>query len=243
MRVCRPKAGFTLIELLVVLAIVAVLTSILFPVFVQAREASRRTSCSSNLRQLGHAFSLYVSDNDDCWPGIWTGKWNYHGGAQLNWPAALAPLVRSYQVYRCPSDIVDRVAVSYIGNLWLHNRGEAAIDRPTECVVLMDGYTGEGPEYDPYDDVHFVNGIPMRECSISGLNADYTIWNMASRVTRPDKGLPRHQGRNQVLFADGHVGRTLPLKAWGQPGALEALEAALPYSRYVEQTGGSWQNR
>ncbi|MDM7460691.1 MAG: prepilin-type N-terminal cleavage/methylation domain-containing protein, partial [bacterium] len=44
------RRGFTLIELLVVIAIIAILAAILFPVFAQARESARQTSCLSNLR-------------------------------------------------------------------------------------------------------------------------------------------------------------------------------------------------
>ena len=44
------KCGFTLIELLVVIAIIAILAAILFPVFAQVRENSRRASCQSNLK-------------------------------------------------------------------------------------------------------------------------------------------------------------------------------------------------
>lgn len=50
----NPKReAFTLIELLVVIAIVAILAAILFPVFARARENARRTSCLSNLKQIG----------------------------------------------------------------------------------------------------------------------------------------------------------------------------------------------
>ena len=62
------KHGFTLIELLVVIAIIAILAAILFPVFAQAREKARQTSCLSNLKQIGTAMQLYVDDNHERFP-------------------------------------------------------------------------------------------------------------------------------------------------------------------------------
>jgi prepilin-type N-terminal cleavage/methylation domain-containing protein len=54
------RTGFTLIELLVVIAIIAILAAILFPVFAQAREAARKASCQSNLKQLATSIMMYV---------------------------------------------------------------------------------------------------------------------------------------------------------------------------------------
>ncbi|MBQ0104694.1 MAG: prepilin-type N-terminal cleavage/methylation domain-containing protein, partial [Armatimonadetes bacterium] len=62
------KHGFTLIELLVVIAIIAILAAILFPVFAQAREKARQTSCLSNCKQLGTAITLYCDDYDETLP-------------------------------------------------------------------------------------------------------------------------------------------------------------------------------
>ena len=59
------KRGFTLIELLVVIAIIAILAAILFPVFAQAREAARKASCQSNLKQIGTALLMYSQDYDE----------------------------------------------------------------------------------------------------------------------------------------------------------------------------------
>jgi prepilin-type N-terminal cleavage/methylation domain-containing protein/prepilin-type processing-associated H-X9-DG protein len=67
MRMRRQK-GFTLIELLVVIAIIAILAAILFPLFGMAKERAHRSSCSSDLKQIGIALSLYCDDFSGRYP-------------------------------------------------------------------------------------------------------------------------------------------------------------------------------
>src|SRR3954467_3062126 len=89
----ESTSAFTLIELLVVIAIIAILASILFPVFARAREKARQTTCISNLKQIGFAMTAYAQDYDEHWPAAdW---WGYK--------TATTPYVKSNLVYRCPS--------------------------------------------------------------------------------------------------------------------------------------------
>lgn len=64
----RHRRAFTLIELLVVIAIIAILAAILFPVFAQAKEAAKKTTCLSNQKQIGTAAMIYMGDSDDVMP-------------------------------------------------------------------------------------------------------------------------------------------------------------------------------
>ncbi len=64
----KDRKGFTLIELLVVIAIIAILAAILFPVFTKAKQSALKSTCQSNLKQLGTAFKSYLTDWDDTFP-------------------------------------------------------------------------------------------------------------------------------------------------------------------------------
>ena len=88
------RSGFTLIELLVVIAILAILAAILFPAFARARENARRTSCLSNVKQMGLGLMQYTQDYDETLP--------YYINVGV-WQDTLQPYIKSRQVFICPS--------------------------------------------------------------------------------------------------------------------------------------------
>lgn len=99
----RRKAGFTLIELLVVIAIIAILAAILFPVFAQAREKARATSCLSNTRQLGTAVRMYVQDYDEMFPFAANLEDGFADAGKWYGKNKLQPYIKNEGILLCPS--------------------------------------------------------------------------------------------------------------------------------------------
>jgi prepilin-type N-terminal cleavage/methylation domain-containing protein/prepilin-type processing-associated H-X9-DG protein len=231
--------GFTLIELLVVIAIIAILAAILFPVFAQAREKARQTSCLNNLRQLGTSSAMYTQDNDEFlvpeslsagnnasslyldgngkYTGVAATVFGVTAGATPSsvkagdnvsneyWPFILYPLIKSWQVFQCPSNSInvftpasgtpiaygvrDEAANatsastvtgwggedSYGHNPELSSKSLASVARPAGTVLFTDSTF-----YSVYFDVSNVSGATKLVNCVTGTDCSKELNNLGS---------------------------------------------------------------
>lgn len=61
---CRYLTGFTLVEIMIAVGIIGLLASIGIPNFTKAREATRRSTCTNNLRQIDSAKQQWAIVNN-----------------------------------------------------------------------------------------------------------------------------------------------------------------------------------
>lgn len=207
--------GFTLIELLVVIAIIAILAAILFPVFARARENARRTSCISNLKQMGLAAMQYTQDYDEGLPialyAVPNG-YNYPDGREwyadtLYWPQMLYPYHKSTQVFFCPSspdrNRVDPRRLNYGANEVVISYSSSPT--PIKLATIISAATTY-----MMMDASDIRINPQRSESTTG---NYYLPGLGEAggtcpTTISDYGdcmRGRHFGGVSVAFADGHV--------------------------------------
>ena len=187
----RPR-GFTLIELLVVIAIIAILAAILFPVFARAREAARRSSCLSNLRQLAVAGMAYGQDYDELLP-----VGDTQGNCLLRVVQGLTPYVKNSQIFYCTSITG---LVPYDATLEPTAANWAAGNIGYYFWSMYDIHAHTGP---------FITRHPPRQLSLSS-DAGVWMWSDVFGAFFWSQGAPFLHGMpkwsfTNVAFMDGHV--------------------------------------
>ena len=165
------KKAFTLIELLVVIAIIAILAAILFPVFAQAKEAAKKASCLSNMKQQGTATILYSNDYDDM-PPIAFPKVEGEGYAFYIYNLWI-PVPEDILAGDLPEN------VQMFSNVWVNST------MPYRKNLDMLSATGLSDEAVIYRDQDFARTPPSVGFSFNGLLNDYSLSAVASPSQLP----------------------------------------------------------
>jgi prepilin-type N-terminal cleavage/methylation domain-containing protein/prepilin-type processing-associated H-X9-DG protein len=224
---CCPSArtrGFTLIELLVVIAIIAILAAILFPVFAQARESARATSCRSNLRQLTTGLTMYIQDYDEMYPrsnmtgncasapgGCWSANLWF-------WQQLAQAYVKNLGIMACPSGYAPSAGAAFFGHYGasrfvMRRRVGVDPDSPSAAAIAAPAST-----YMIFDAGGYsMHPIGTRDCVVNpsgnfwylpgtgGFTALTAVTTLNPPALAGDYQRGRHHEGVNVGFVDGHV--------------------------------------
>lgn len=241
----KTRRGFTLIELLVVIAIIAILAAILFPAFAKAREAARRSSCSSNLKQIGIGMMQYTQEYDEKYP---LARYYIAAGNETNWGQRLQPYLKSTDLFKCPSNPdngnimgygvspdnpgisagfpqgVRQIPVSYAMNFMIGDpvwagggtgQSLAVIQEPARKILVAER-RGGGSTSEP--------GLMWGD------------WDNGNRQW-VNNGFANHLSTGNYLFADGHVKSMRPnatvANGYSMWGKFDAAGCTLPDSEAI----------
>jgi len=253
--VSRKATGFTLIELLVVIAIIAILAAILFPVFAQAREKARATSCVSNQKQIGSAFMMYTQDYDELFPlatptpGAEQTWYTQPFDARLPsndarnsyWLSATTNYIKNFQVWKCPStpniDFLNAGPYnktnnwSYSFNTLLGTYPQAGVAQPSNVPLVWEGYGKAASTVfslnNPYDKVVTTAATWPHVYKDPTGNTCNSSYGMFGF----EYDFRIHSDNTNMIYADGHAKFT---KIIGDP--THGL-----FARFTDTTGAHFQ--
>jgi prepilin-type processing-associated H-X9-DG protein len=200
----RNRRGFTAVELSAVLAATGVATVQLMSGLATgglmgAHETSRRSSCQSNLKQMGLAMRQYTQDYDEKFAPTGAPRGN---GYVFGWAESLQPYLKSTQLYQCPEEKHPGTSVAsrsgytdYWYNSNLARTSEAAVMELGKTITFGDGDGGSATSNARYN----LNRLPKG-------------W-----LTTPNSPARRHENGANYAFVDGHVKWVTPAHIRTQP--------------------------
>ena len=230
----KTRSAFTLIELLVVIAIIAILAAILFPVFGRARENARRSSCQSNLKQVGLGLLQYTQDYDEQNVPFRVTI----GGNDAPWQFLIQPYIKSTQLFKCPSN----TSSAFVDGTPFTATGVPEIPR---SYWINGGAEGTGGNdvggLRPYKDKAAVSQASINSpattlsvCESKG-GVGLPHMNDAGYLTNNDNTFTNHLTTTNFLFMDGHVKAIKPtatatatLNMWTNTNVSGTLTGAHP---------------
>ncbi len=201
----QSHKGFTLIELLIVIAIIAILVALLMPALGRAKTSAKQAVCSSNLKQIGLAFDMYLADYDNVYlcaqdpveTSASTGQkiWLWMG---RGWRGFIKPYLDNLNgrttVLACPQDVtaIDLYESTSYGY-------SMAFYHSADQINQMDHFSFE------YSNP--VDSVRQRQASVASPAGKAMVaeWLSNHLKIESDKGWWCEDGRRVMLFADTHV--------------------------------------
>jgi type II secretory pathway pseudopilin PulG len=213
----------------VVIAIIAILAAILFPVFGRARENARRSSCQSNLKQIGLGMLQYSQDYDEKLVAHNYGNTGYNASdpapatEKYKWMDAIYPFVKSEQVFSCPShafsatvnpyvyykrlgtDGLPATSSAYYGSYGINH---AAYNVATNVTSPAGNEVSGGQKYPTLSSA----ASPSTTVWVTEISDNYRMeWDKGAKTIstssprKLDNVIERHLDTICTLFMDGHV--------------------------------------
>ena len=170
----KARAALTVLELLVVIAIIALLSTLIVPVFNRVKETGRATACLSNLRQIGVGLSAYLTDNNNAMPILKSARQQLSDQVPVI-DNTLDKYVTAKSVFACPADRKFAAAsgTSYLWNVTLNGQPLANLN----FLGVVDSYSripivGDKEGFHPYTkdkvNILYADGHATKELKFAG---------------------------------------------------------------------------
>ena len=208
-----------MIELLAVIATIAILASLLLPILARVRIRAERTACSSNLRQLGYAWIMYYTENNDLlaesYPlnnsEVWVQgdmtKPAEAGDVELIRQGKLFPYNGNASIYKCPTDRGVPIAGKIVPTVRSYSMNSFMGGRDASIGPIPQNASGYVQFFSKFTQVANPDKLwVLLDEDERSINDGFFVTDPEGRVWQdfPAISVARHNYSYGLNFADGH---------------------------------------